>query len=126
MMQFNMLDRCAEEYFETLVEQNMSVVTRGTLAKGLLTNDWAAKSKAYMNYTEQELRELLQEISSSHDLHALAIAFNLHFDAIASTVIGASHVAQLQETLDAYSRMPKTFPQEVISRLKVDRYSAHR
>ena len=126
MMQFNMLDRCAEEYFDTLVENNMSVVTRGTLAKGLLTNDWAAKCKPYMNYTEQELVPLLQEMSSSHDLHALAIAFNLQFKAIASTVIGASHVAQLQETLDAYSRMPKNFPQEVHSLLKVDRYRAHR
>lgn len=126
MVQYNMLDRCAEEYFETLSENNLSVVTRGTLAKGLLTNDWERKCKPYMNYSEQELFSLLQEISNSYDLHALAIAFNLKFSTIASTVIGASNVAQLQQTIDSYLRKPKQFPEEVLSLLKADRYNAHR
>ena len=105
MMQFNALDRCAEEWFPTIQQAGASVVTRGTVAKGLLTNDWATRTKNYMTYTADELQKLLPLIEEHYrSVHAFALAFNLQFDAIASTVIGASAVEQLQQTIQAYEQ----------------------
>lgn len=126
MMQYNLLDRCAEEYFDVLKDNDVSVVTRGTLAKGLLTNDWQRKLKNYMNYSEKELQTLLEELSSNYDLHSLALRFNLQHEAIASTVIGASNMDQLQQSIQAYERSTEPFPREAIALLKADQYQNHR
>ncbi len=126
MMQYNLLDRSAEEYFDALHANGMSVVTRGSLAKGLLTNDWANKLKPYMNYSEEELKNLLPQLSNAANLHALALAFNLQHEVIASTVIGASSKAQLKQSIEAYEDMPTDFEQEIMALLKSDRYQQHR
>ena len=126
MMQYNMLDRSAEEYFDALAENGMSVLTRGTVAKGLLTNDYAKKLKPYMSYTEEELQNLLSSIAKDYNLHALALAFNLQHAAVASAVVGASTTAQLTDTLKAYNQMPEVFPSEVKALLKFTKYEGHR
>lgn len=103
MMQFNLLDRAAEEWFADIANAGASVVTRGTVAKGILTADWAARAKDYMSYSEQEVRATIEKLAAHYgSLHALALAFNLHFDVVASTVIGASSKQQLLENIQAY------------------------
>lgn len=126
MMQYNMLDRSAEEFFDQIYANGVSVLTRGTLAKGLLTNDYKKRLKPYMSYEKDELEKLLKELSASYDLHALALAFNLRHEAVASLVVGASTKQQLIESLEAYERMPTEFPDEVISKLKITYYEQHR
>ena len=126
MMQYNLLDRSAEEYFDALHANGMSVVTRGSLAKGLLTNDWASKLKPYMNYSEEELKKLLPQLNNAANLHALALAFNLHHEVIASTVIGASSKAQLKQSIEAYEDMPTDFARDIMALLKSDCYQQHR
>lgn len=105
MMQYNLLDRRAEEWFNILSENNTSIVTRGTIAKGLLTNEWRTRLKPYMSYSEDELNSILQKLEQHYDsLHALAFAFNLQHPAIASTVIGARTQNQLLENIKAYEQ----------------------
>lgn len=126
MMQYNMLDRSAEEYFNVLAENGVSILTRGTVAKGLLTNDYAKKLKPYMSYTEEELQKLLSLIAKDYDLHALALAFNLQNEVVASAVVGARTPEQLIDTLNAYEKMPDKFPCEVAALLKFTKYEGHR
>ena len=126
MMQYNMLDRSAEEYFDVLAENGVSVLTRGTVAKGLLTDDYAKKIKPYMSYTVEELQTLLSSISNNYNLHALALAFNLENAAVASAVVGARTTTQLLDTIKAYEQMPKQFPNEIKALLKLTKYKEHR
>lgn len=59
MMQYSLLDRRPEEeYLDMLHEANISVITRGTLAKGMLI-DKAAKN--YLEYSEKEVK-LMQKL----------------------------------------------------------------
>lgn len=109
MMQYSALDRRPEEWLDFIAKEGASVVTRGTVAKGLLTNSWQERlqhGSGFNTYTAEELTTALTNLASHyHDLHALAIAFNLKESAIASTVIGASSQEQLAQTLAAYEKI---------------------
>ncbi|PIC81279.1 oxidoreductase [Sporosarcina sp. P18a] len=106
MMQYSLLDRRPEEYFSMITEKGASVVTRGTLAKGLLTNkgvDRAKKMSGFVSYTSSELQQTIQSLSEeTSDLHAYALAFALKEPAVASALIGARTQQQLRESLRAY------------------------
>ncbi|MCT6923669.1 aldo/keto reductase [Metasolibacillus sp.] len=128
MMQYSMLDRRAEEWFPALSANGVSVVTRGSIAKGLLTKEWRTRLQTYMSYSQQELETLLSSLEEQYgSLHSLAIAFNLQHQAIASTVIGASSKQQLLENIAAYDAI-KNLPalDTVEELLKKDLYTEHR
>lgn len=131
MMQYSILDRRAEEWFDEISETNASVVTRGSIAKGLLTNEWQKRlenSNGYQTYSKEELQKTLTELQDAYeDIHALSIAYNLSHPAIASTVIGASSKQQFLDNLKAYenSQTIKDFsPIDQITKKEV--YSEHR
>ena len=128
MMQFSLLDRRAEEWFEKISTTGASVVTRGSIAKGLLTAEWRERMKPYMNYSEEELQQVLGQLEESYDdIHALAIAFNLQFDTVASTVIGARTPEQLAASINAYEKAWGISDLSgVMKRLKNNRYTEHR
>ncbi|MEG0259599.1 MAG: aldo/keto reductase [Lysinibacillus sp.] len=131
MMQYSALDRRSEEWFEFVASEGASVVTRGTVAKGLLTNNWEKRlhtKNSYNTYTAEELHTTLAQLVAHYgDLHALALAFNLQESAIASTVIGASSRKQLEETLHAYEKAAAITDFEVAKKLtKYEQYTAHR
>lgn len=128
MMQFNVFDERASEFFPQIEAAGASVVTRGSLAKGLLTNEWRERLKGFMSYEESEVKEVLMQIQQRfEDVHAAALAFNLQYKTVASTVIGARTVEQLNETLVAYD---KALTMKGISSIsnwtKHDRYTEHR
>ncbi|MFF5993529.1 aldo/keto reductase [Lysinibacillus sp. KU-BSD001] len=103
MMQFSLLDRRPEEWFETIHNAGASVVTRGSIAKGLLTAEWRQRLTPYMDFHEQQLQQVLEQLEYEYNnIHALAFAFNLHFSTIASTVIGARTKEQLLQSVAAY------------------------
>ena len=128
MMQFNMMDERASEYFSSIQAAGASVVTRGTLAKGLLTNEWRERLKGFMSYNEAEAKDLLEKLELQfEDVHAAALAFNLQYDAVASTVIGARTIEQLTQNLNAYEKAQSIQNVEIISNwTKQDRYTEHR
>lgn len=128
MMQFSMLDRRAEEWFEKIGEAGASIVTRGSIAKGLLTNEWQVRMKPYMSYSEEELQQVIRHLENEYnDIHALSLAFNLSFDVVASAVIGARTPEQLAASVTAYEKAGQiTDVSEAMNQLKKDIYTDHR
>jgi len=69
MMQYSLLDRRPEEYLAEIHAAGRSVVTRGSLAKGLLTNEGlqrAKKAGSYLTYGEEELANTVQKLMDIH------------------------------------------------------------
>ncbi len=128
MMQFSLLDRRPEEWFATISQVGASVVTRGSIAKGLLTAEWRERLNPYMSYDEQSLSHILAQLENEYNnIHALAFAFNLHFDAVASTVIGARTEEQLEASITAYNEAQKIHNiSKAMTLLKQDMYTEHR
>lgn len=128
MMQFNIFDERASEFFDQIQQTGASVVTRGSIAKGLLTNEWRTRLKSYMSYDEAAAKDVLIKIEQQFDdVHAAALAFNLQYPTVASTVIGARTLTQLQQNLHAYEKA-QTMQNisEIDSWTKTDRYTEHR
>ena len=131
MMQYSLLDRRPEELLDTIGQAGKSVVTRGTLAKGLLTDEGlqrANKMGDYLNYGTAELEDTLQQLLAVHgNLHALALQSVLQHDTVCSVVAGASSADQLKATIKAYETpvSPEQI-KEAIALTQQDIYQEHR
>lgn len=135
MMQYSMLDRRPEEEALPLVyEHGISAVTRGPLAKGLLSDKLLEKAneKGYLDYTYEELQEILpvlkETAAASRSFTEVALAFNLANPAVASVVAGASSPEQVRENARAVRSRPLTEEEiAVIKRItKANIYKDHR
>lgn len=109
MMQYNLLDRRPEELLNDLHKRNISVLARGPLAKGILS-DRANKyldekgKEGYLEYTQEELLETVQQLSRMTDsLTKLSFQYILHHPAVASAVFGASTKEQLAQNIECFS-----------------------
>jgi aryl-alcohol dehydrogenase-like predicted oxidoreductase len=97
MMQYGLLDRRpAESSLDLLKENNIGVLARGSLAKGLLVNKPATP---FLNYSEKEvgLAALAVESVSGQQRSAdqTAIRYVLQHPAISSAVVGIRTMEQL-------------------------------
>lgn len=128
MMQFNIFDQRGSEYFSTIQQSGASVVTRGSIAKGLLTNDWRNRLQPYMGYEDKQVHDIISKIEQQfEDVHAAALAFNLHYESIASTVIGARTVEQLQQNMTAYEKAQQMDSiSSLLEWIEPKRYTEHR
>ena len=135
MMQYSILDRRPEEEVLPLLhDKNISVVTRGTVAKGMLSDRMLEKatSKGYLDYSYEELEEVLpllkENLASTRSLAEVAIQYNLAHPAVASVVAGASTPEQIRENARAASSAPLS-PEEIDlikSITKANKYDQHR
>lgn len=134
MMQYSILDRRPEEeILPLLAEQGISVIARGPIAKGILSDRSEEKAeKGYLDYTKGELldvtRQLHNEFKSARNLSHTAIRYALLHPAVACVIPGASSVDQLRHNAAAGEVEPLT-PQEIqtiqtISR--ANKYEEHR
>ncbi|UII54719.1 aldo/keto reductase [Cytobacillus spongiae] len=139
MMQYSMLDRRPEEEaLPFLQSKNISVVTRGPLAKGLVSRTGLKKATAkiqeagYLDYRYEELEDVIHSLeerfTSNRDLTSLALLYNLTQPAVASVITGASTVEQIQENARAIQSQPlseeeRSFIQSVT---KANQYDQHR
>lgn len=107
MMQYSILDRRPEEEaLQVLRENEISVVARGPVAKGLLSDVGVSKitEKGFMDYSEQELRSLLSELKNhfgDRSLTEVALRYCLSNPTVASVVAGASSVEQVKNNAKA-------------------------
>ncbi len=104
MMQYSLLDRRPEEICLDLLHQNnIGVLARGSLTKGLLINKPAA---AFLKYSQEEIEKAKDAV------HALAektkrrctdvvLKFALHHPAITSAVTGMRNQQQLDDCVEA-------------------------
>lgn len=131
MMQYSLLDRRPEEWLDFISAQGASVLTRGSLAKGLLTDEWQKrllKVNGYLTYSQGELYNTLTNLSNAtSSIQAAALKTILQHHSIASAVVGASSKEQLATTIKAYKMMNTIENIEDIIRLtKQDIYTSHR
>lgn len=134
MMQYSLLDRRPEEWMSLLQEHNISIVTRGSVAKGILSDKALENDKwkdGYLNYSAEEVMEIITSIRekfSGRTLNEIALQFNLAHDVVASVVTGVSSIEQVQNNVRAVQAPP--LEQEEIELLKEitkeQKYSAHR
>lgn len=135
MMQYSILDRRPEEESLPLLHENhVSVVTRGSLAKGILSDrslEKASKS-GYLDYSQDELlqliRSLKEKVARERPLTEVALMYNLAHPAVASVIVGASSVEQVKENVKAATSAPLTTEEiEFIREIsKANKYAEHR
>lgn len=139
MMQYSILDRRPEEYSLPLVSENgISVVTRGTLAKGLLSEKMLEKASpsirdsGYLDYSYEELKIVLSQLkemlSQQRSLTEAAIQYTLSHPAVSSVIAGASSVKQVKENARAVKAAPLSQDEINLIRsiTKANKYAQHR
>lgn len=139
MMQYSILDRRPEEEALPLLQENrISIVTRGTVAKGLLSDrmlhkaSQTIKKNGYLDYSIDELQKMLpalkEKLAPHRSLTEVAIQYNLSQPLVASVVAGASSPEQIKENARAASSQPLTEEElELIRSLtKAGKYDSHR
>ncbi|MGM8366452.1 aldo/keto reductase [Virgibacillus sp. W0181] len=106
MMQYNLFDRRPEEeILDLLNDNNISVLARGPLAKGILTSKSTFERKvksSYLDYTYEEIKHMYNQLgaySKENSLSGLAFQYVLYHPAVTSAVFGASSSDQLIENV---------------------------
>jgi len=130
MLQYSLLDRRPEEEVLTLLkENNIGVVTRGSVAQGLLVDKPA---KAYLDWSPAQVEQAAAAIRSvtgeTGSTAQTAIRFALQNDAINSAVIGIRTLEQLEDVASA-SDLGLLSEQEINilqQTVKPQHYTAHR
>ena len=103
MMQYSLLDRRPEEEaFALLAENNISVIARGPVAKGLLAGKPVAE---YLEHAQDKVAAIqvgLEDLATPERSSAqIALRYALAHPAVATVVPGASRQAQLDENVGA-------------------------
>jgi len=101
MMQYSLLDRRPEEScLKLLTDNNIGVIARGTLVKGLLIDKPATP---YLNYSAKEVENTANAIRSlsqnNQSVVNTAIAYVFKNSAICSSVVGIRTSEQLEAVL---------------------------
>jgi aryl-alcohol dehydrogenase-like predicted oxidoreductase len=140
MMQYSLLDRRPEEIMPFLKEKKISVVTRGSVAKGLLSDKMLGRREAqlegmdYLDYSAKEILELIESVNakivqrSERTVNELALQFNLANETVAAVVVGASTAEQVKDNARAVNAPPLSDEEKAIlmALTKESKYTAHR
>ncbi|MFC7371164.1 aldo/keto reductase [Fictibacillus iocasae] len=108
MMQYSLLDRRPEELFPLLSAKKISVISRGSVAKGMLSEKlWDMDDeKTFLGYRAGYVKECmkgaLKEIGPAK-LNELALRFVLNEKTVACAAAGASSIEQLEQNASAGS-----------------------
>ena len=101
MMQYSLLDRRPEEEMFSLLKQNqIGVLARGTVAKGLLISKPA---EHYLNYSAEQVLKTASSVKLVSGNRSNPLETSVHFvlknPAVSSAVIGIRTETQLKEAL---------------------------
>ncbi|QSS98547.1 aldo/keto reductase [Pontibacillus sp. ALD_SL1] len=118
MMQYSLLDRRPEEEVLDLLNENqISVLARGPLAKGMLSNNGLEKvqekaQEGYLSYSQEEVKHMIEHLlghsSDERSLQALALQYVLQDPTVSTAVFGASSIEQLERNLSMLEAPPLT------------------
>lgn len=102
MMQYSLLDRRPEEEcLDLLDEAGINVITRGTLAKGMLVGKPA---KEYLSYSEHEVKLMQDAVLETKKPVTASIQYVQKHPAVNLPVIGIRTFNQLNEIISAQSK----------------------
>jgi aryl-alcohol dehydrogenase-like predicted oxidoreductase len=130
MMQYGLLDRRPEEEAITLLGSNdISVLARGVLAKGMLAGKPADR---FLNYTPAEVARAAKAVGDisieGRSPAQTAIRFALRNKTVASAVVGIRTMEQAEEVLAASnaSELSREESERLADILPVNTYTEHR
>lgn len=108
MMQYSLLDRRAEESSLGLLEENnVGVLARGGLAKGLLVGK---PPSSFLNYTKEQVAKAAAAINSlsgpQRSKAQTALQFVLRKPAITCAVAGIRMMEQLEDIMGVFKSVP--------------------
>lgn len=134
MSQYSILDRRPEESILPLLEQHgISLIARGPLARGILTDNGRSRlDKEYLDYSVPELAALQDKLtlqaSASRTVTQTALHYPLSQPAVAAVIPGASSLEQLRLNIAAAEAAPLTAAEAdaVRQASKASVYAAHR
>ncbi|PSL47191.1 aryl-alcohol dehydrogenase-like predicted oxidoreductase [Chitinophaga niastensis] len=130
MMQYSLLDRRPEETcFSLLQQNNIGVLARGSIARGLLVNKPAIP---YLNYDAGDVAAAAAAINKlagpERDAAQTALCFVLQQPAVSSAIVGIRTMAQLEDALKAVQApvLKRVEIQQLQQALPVNTYEEHR
>lgn len=119
MMQYSILDRRPEEeMLDLLHDNNISVIARGPLAKGMLTDRYEEKIKedGFLDYSKFDVLETVKQLNEikgdKRNMTQTALKYALAHPAVATVIPGASRSEQLLANITAQNA-PDLTPDEV-------------
>lgn len=99
MMQYSLIDRRPEEEcLDLLHEAGISVITRGTLAKGMLVDKPA---KEYLGYSKEQVRLMKKAVSQTENPLSASIQYVQQHPAVSYPIIGIRTFEQLNEVISS-------------------------
>ncbi|WP_342477014.1 aldo/keto reductase [Paenibacillus sp. FSL H7-0350] len=133
MSQYSILDRRPEESILPLLGRaGISLIARGPLASGILTDHGRSKAqRAYLDYTEAELtalhKQLMSQTTLTRTLTQTALQYPLADPAVAAIIPGASSLEQLRQNMAAARSQPLSALEleAVRDSSKAGRYTLH-
>lgn len=130
MMQYSLLDRRPEEScLDLLKENNISVIVRGAVAKGLLAGK---EAKSYLNHSTEEVakaQELLNTmLAKNASSGQVAMQYVLKHPAIATIAAGIRTMEQLEENINSVNieQLDVTKLEQLKNGVKTYFYEKHR
>lgn len=135
MLQYSLLDRRPEEtVLDLLQANNIGVIARGPVAKGLLSErdddklgrlrqGYLAHDTASIDHVRDTLAACRHE---QRNRTQTALRFVLEHPAITTAIPGASHLSQLQDNLTASDAPPLAEADRRLHNLPVHHYEQHR
>ncbi|MFY0592541.1 aldo/keto reductase [Roseivirga sp.] len=130
MIQYSLLDRRPEEtVLNILAKQQVGVMVRGALAKGILAEKDLRK---YLNYKSEDIELLIDKIRSfsieKRDVCHVSLQWVLSQPEVTTVVAGVRNMTQLLQVLNTIAA-PKLSTEELTALsnvLKPNRYTNHR
>lgn len=137
MMQYSLLDRRPEEWMEALSQKGVSIIARGPVAKGMLSDKMLKKANeniqenGYLDYSYQELEDVLNKLKeafAAKSLQEVALQYVLAHPVVGAVIPGASSPEQVISNVKAVEASPLSDRElDILKSLtKQNKYSAHR
>jgi aryl-alcohol dehydrogenase-like predicted oxidoreductase len=134
MMQYSLLDRRPEELFPYLKTKGISVVARGPVAKGWLSEKAFKKDRGdkFLSYTGSDIQLQLEKvktlIAQDEKLTQTALKFILSHSVVATAAAGASSTEQLLENINTFNspELTESERKELEALFPAEIYEAHR
>ncbi|WCK55246.1 aldo/keto reductase [Aneurinibacillus sp. Ricciae_BoGa-3] len=135
MSQYSILDRRSEEEVLGLLQKNqISLIARGPVAKGNLSDKVLNKpiDNGYLDYHAEEIVDLVKRLkalsTADRSVSQIALRFALAHPAVATVIPGASRLEQVYENVKAAKALPLTVEEirQIQQWSKANRYESHR
>lgn len=125
MMQYNLLDRRPEEEcLDLLHDAGISVITRGSLAKGMLIDK---PPRETAGYSEADVAGMQEAVNKTGNPVGASLQFVLRHPAVATAAVGIRTENQLQDIVEGMQKpVPAAQLEKLAGLMEVNRYERHR